>query len=220
MSQIAIACTVLVRLSNDPILNEQRRRPGIVLAVNDDTVDVQVFLHPLLDRDLLDRGHALVTLESCPIVPGDGVGSWSWPEGVETDPRHEVHGLLDELIDQALGEGVALPAVLDDVAEFIDNMLAFDKIIGGPAGFALEAVDGPAVELLMQSLLGLFRPRDEKELKAQAKTASARKTKRTRRRNERRREEAARRARATATTRAAEDAIEARVKAAKDAAEK
>lgn len=56
-------------------------------------------------------------------------------------PISEVIDLVDELLE----EGVDRDDALDSVVEFLDRLLAFGVWIPGPAGMAIETIDGPVL---------------------------------------------------------------------------
>ena len=61
-------------------------------------------------------------------------------------PWDEIKTLIDLLISKGLNE----EDVIGEVAEFLDNLIDFRKVIAGPRGEALEAVDGAIIENLIR----------------------------------------------------------------------
>ena len=67
-------------------------------------------------------------------------------------PWDEVLATLDALADA----GWEKDAALDLVSKLIDDALPMDTLVPGPAGAALEAIDGP----VLRATLGLLWSRD------------------------------------------------------------
>jgi hypothetical protein len=52
---------------------------------------------------------------------------------------------VDTLVHTALEAGHSEEEVVDLVVDLVDRMLPFNQIVPGPAGVALELVDGPVI---------------------------------------------------------------------------
>ena len=96
-------------------------------------------------------------------------------------PLGEVLELVDELVD----EGADREEAIDAVVEFLDRLLDLGALVPGPAGVALETVDGP----LMRAAIGLVV-----SFAADPDRRAARRSKRAERRAARRARRAERRA--------------------------
>ena len=95
-------------------------------------------------------------------------------------PFPEILDLLDELIEEGLDQDDALDAVV----EILDRMLAFGQWIPGPAGAAIETIDGPVLRAAL-GLIWSFAADPERRAdrrKRRAARRASRKAKRTSRR--------------------------------------
>lgn len=60
------------------------------------------------------------------------------------------------------------------VATFLDAIVPLDVLVPGPGGVALEAIDGPAFERVIDALVKAFRRDPERRAVRQAKRAARR----------------------------------------------
>ena len=61
-------------------------------------------------------------------------------------PWREIKTLIDLLLEKGLAED----DVIAKVADFLDDLIDFRKVVGGVRGEALEAVDGEIIENLIR----------------------------------------------------------------------
>ena len=77
-------------------------------------------------------------------------------------PWGEVH----ELADSLLADGLSKDESAELISESLDEMLQFNRIIRGPAGAALEAIDGPVLKAAVKLVLAFSRKKNRRKRKA------------------------------------------------------
>ena len=85
-----------------------------------------------------------------------------------------------ELVDELVEDGADREEAIDAVVEFLDRLLDLGALVPGPAGVALETVDGP----LIRAALGLviaFASDADKRAERRSKRAERRSDRRSRR---------------------------------------
>ncbi len=65
-------------------------------------------------------------------------------------PVDDVKALAAEL----LARGTPRAEVVDHLAAFVDDLVDWSKVVKGPAGFFLEASDGPLLKLVVGVIVG------------------------------------------------------------------
>lgn len=85
--------------------------------------------------------------------------------GLEGEPRARAAALFDELLDVLLDEDDEDEAldVLDELAGFLDSLLAFDVLVPGFVGSMLEAKDGDVIEDGLRWIAELVKPSPERK---------------------------------------------------------
>ena len=82
-------------------------------------------------------------------------------------PWDEVLATLDALADA----GWEKDAALDLVSKLIDDALPMDTLVPGPAGAALEAIDGPVLRATLGLLWSLAEAKKGREARSMAEWA-------------------------------------------------
>ena len=82
-------------------------------------------------------------------------------------PWDEVLATLDALADA----GWEKDAALDLVSKLIDDALPLDTLVPGPAGAALEAIDGPVLRATLGLLWSLAEAKKGREARSMAEWA-------------------------------------------------
>ena len=82
-------------------------------------------------------------------------------------PWDEVLATLDALADA----GWEKVAALDLVSKLIDDALPMDTLVPGPAGAALEAIDGPVLRATLGLLWSLAEAKKGREARSMAEWA-------------------------------------------------
>lgn len=89
-------------------------------------------------------------------------------------------GDILELVDELVEDGADREEAIDAVVDFLDELLDLGALVPGPAGDALETVDGP----LIRAALGLaiaFASDADKRAERRSKRAERRSDRRSRR---------------------------------------
>jgi hypothetical protein len=74
----------------------------------------------------------------------------------------ETHG-LDDLIEKYLDEGKSIDDVVKEVVEVLDALIPLDAF--GPVGQILEALDGPAILLIVKAIIAARGTPDERAIR-------------------------------------------------------
>lgn len=79
-----------------------------------------------------------------------------------------------DLAEDLAEAGADKPRAALAVAAFLDAIVPLDALVPGPAGLALEAVDGAAFQRVILALVGAFERDPEKRAERKARRAERR----------------------------------------------